>query len=170
VTIADPTIAAPETSDAGLSFGPFDERFLEKSWFWLNDPIIKHHTMTPDFTREQQQHWFNALPTMRNYWIWGVAFHGEPIGAVGLKGIADGSAEYFGYIGERMLWGRGLGRRILAFAQQVAMERGLRHIRLKVHPTNEAALRLYKGGGFSFTGERGPDEVLWMSKALPARP
>ena len=42
------------TMRSRLSFGRFDEIFLEKSWHWLRDPEIKWLTMTPDFTREEQ--------------------------------------------------------------------------------------------------------------------
>src|SRR5208283_2989 len=64
-----------------LTFTRFDERFLEKSWEWLNDPEIKRLTLTPDFTRESQARWFARLPTMKDYLIWGLLHERTPIGA-----------------------------------------------------------------------------------------
>ena len=36
--------------------------FLDKSWYWLNDPEIKALTMTPDFSKEDQASYFKSLP------------------------------------------------------------------------------------------------------------
>ena len=33
---------------------PFDQRFLERSSRWLRDEEIRHFTLTPSFTRDQQ--------------------------------------------------------------------------------------------------------------------
>jgi len=49
--------------------------------------------------------------------------------------------------------GRGLGRRLLRFAENEAVERGYDCIRIDVFPDNPAAVRLYTRYGFSFAGE-----------------
>ena len=98
-----------------LSFGRYDEQFLEKSWQWLHDPEIKRLTMTPDFTREDQLRWFARLPEMTDYRIWGISCGGQPVGALGLKHILGDRAEYWGYIGERHYWGGGLGEEMMEF-------------------------------------------------------
>src|ERR1051325_3293583 len=117
------------TMSSRLTFSAFDERFLEKSWHWLQDPEIKKLTMTPDFTREEQRRWFEQLPRMTDYRIWGGVCDGEPVGAVGLKQITAGDAEYWGYLGEKKFWGQGIGMAMLGFACGRARELGLRALR-----------------------------------------
>ena len=147
-----------------LSFSRFDDEFLERSWHWLNDPEVKHLTMTPDFTREQQLLWFSGLPKANGYLIWGIECDGKPIGVVGLKNIDEASADYFGYIGERNYWGMGLGREIIAFAFEAARKRRLQKMRVKVRTDNSRAVHLYARTGFLVLGEA--DGVFQMAKDL----
>jgi len=131
-----------------LTFGRYDERFLEKSWQWLNDPEVKRLTMTPDFTREEQRRWFSCLPERPDYLIWGVSDAATPIGAVGLKNLTKTDAEYWGYIGERDHWGRGLGRELVEHIIHQAKRLGLTSLYLRVHGENIRAIRLYMSSGF----------------------
>jgi RimJ/RimL family protein N-acetyltransferase len=147
-----------------LVFGRFDERFLAKSWEWLHDPELKNLTMTPDFTREQQQQWFSGLPGRTDYLIWGLSCDGTSVGAAGLKHITKDSAEYWGYIGERQFWGMGLGRETIDFVIGHARKLGLRELYLNVHQDNNRAVRLYTKVGFTAAGRAG--EVMKMQMAL----
>ena len=93
---------------------PYDRTYLDLSWEWLRDPEIKALTRSPDFTREQQQAFFESLPGREDYKIWGVASDaGEKIGAAGIKHIDGLNGEVFLYVGERAYWGRGVGGQIL---------------------------------------------------------
>ncbi len=52
--------------------------------------------------------------------------------------------------------GRGYGRAMMAELERLARERGASEIRLRVHPENERARRLYEGCGYHEAGmERG---------------
>jgi ribosomal protein S18 acetylase RimI-like enzyme len=52
--------------------------------------------------------------------------------------------------------GRGFGRAMMAQLEQLARDRGARDIRLRVHPANERARRVYEGCGYRRVGmERG---------------
>ncbi|HHQ5461068.1 TPA: GNAT family N-acetyltransferase, partial [Aeromonas hydrophila] len=90
-----------------LELVTYSREFLDLSWYWLNDPEIKKLTGTPTFTRQQQEEFFVSLPRS-NYLVWGLMYQNKPIGVIGLKNIDNVSAEYFGYIGEKNLWGKGL--------------------------------------------------------------
>jgi ribosomal protein S18 acetylase RimI-like enzyme len=147
-----------------LSFGRFDKRFLDASWGWLQDPELKHLTMTPEFTREQQLSWFHALPRALDYFIWGITYLEKPIGAVGLKNVSGPSAEFWCYIGERGCWGLGLGREIVAFAEGEARAMGLSELWLQVRPDNVRAVRLYEKAGFAVVRTIG--DILRMQKRL----
>ena len=138
-----------------LSFGRFDDSFLERSWQWLNDPEIKWLTMKPDFTREEQLRWFAGLSGRSDYLIYGISCAGVPIGAMGLKHIAGDSAEYWGYIGDRDYWGTGLGREMMRFIFDQARQRGLNKLYLKVRNDNVRAIHLYTRVGFQIVDENG---------------
>jgi ribosomal protein S18 acetylase RimI-like enzyme len=49
--------------------------------------------------------------------------------------------------------GRGLGKKLLAYADRLAMERGCGCIRIDVFPDNAAAMAMYKKAGYAFAGE-----------------
>ena len=113
------------TSESGvtatLRLVRYSETYLKKSWDWLQDPETKALTMTPDFARDDQRRFFDKLADRRDYRIWGVELTGEgPIGAAGLKHIDGKSAEYWGYIGEKAHWGRGLGKQMLSAIEKQA--------------------------------------------------
>lgn len=49
--------------------------------------------------------------------------------------------------------GMGLGKLFVSFLHAVARRRGASEVRLKVHPNNAIAIRLYKGLGYTFQAE-----------------
>jgi RimJ/RimL family protein N-acetyltransferase len=126
----------------------YDLVFLEKSWFWLNDPEIKSLTMTPSFTKKDQQVFFESLPDKKDYWIKGVTYNNVPVGAMGLKHITKKDAEYWGYIGEKEYWGKGIGSFMLDQAINKAVEQELENIHLRVTKNNKKARDLYIHKGF----------------------
>lgn len=133
----------------------YTEEILEKSWLWLNDPEIKYLTNTPDFTREGQKKWFNSLPENKTYWVKGLELEGEVIGVVGLKNIdvKKETAEYFGYIGEKKFWGRGLSKSLFDLVFKVAVhDFKLKTLYLNVIPDNIRAIKAYEKVGFKITG------------------
>ncbi len=148
------------STNRGLSLVTYDERCLEKSWGWLNDPETRELTMTPHFTREDQRRFFEQLPSRTDYRIWGVALGGvELIGAAGIKNHRWSIAEYWGYIGEKKYWGRGLGRSLVAKVESEARELGFNGLDLIVSAKNTRAIALYEKVGFvrdpqAFTGCR----------------
>ncbi len=160
----EPSLPAETTTRPRLSFGRFDETYLEKSWHWLRDPEIKRLTMSPDFNREEQLRWFARLPERTDYLIWGLACDGIPIGALGLKNITRHEAEYWGYIGNRDYWNNGLGGKMLCFIFGQAKKMGLNELYLKVHRDNARAIRLYTRVGFKTVSE--DKEVFNMRLSL----
>jgi RimJ/RimL family protein N-acetyltransferase len=134
-----------------LTFTDYNEEILEKSWGWLNDPEIKKLTNSPEFTREDQKKWFYSLANNSSYYIKGLSLNNMSIGVAGLKKInnENNDAEYFGYIGEKQFWGKGLSRRILSEMVLVAKkEFKLKHLYLNVIPENIRAIRAYENFGF----------------------
>ncbi len=147
-----------------LTFTAYDKHFLAMSWNWLNDPEIKHLTDTPPFTEEDQAAWFQGLRMRNDYKVWGMQLRERKIGVVGLKNICKVSAEYFGYIGEKDLWGRGLGAEMLAYAETQCAALGISVIFLKVLADNSRAYSLYKSAAFVDLGT--VSGRVWMAKLL----
>lgn len=134
-----------------ITFVEYNEKFLEKSWKWLNDPEIKKLTLTRDFTKQEQRIWYNSLKGKGDYLIWGVMSDDFLIGVCGLKNITDSYGEYWGYIGDKKFWGKGIGNQILSFILEKAIEKGLESIYLKVSELNTIAISLYSKFHFQKT-------------------
>jgi RimJ/RimL family protein N-acetyltransferase len=139
---------------------PFTRLFLDRSWDWLHDHEIKRLTLAPDFTRDQQIAFFEALPDRVDYKIWGVTAEDEPIGAAGIKSIAATTGEFWCYIGERNWWGRGVGARILELCEREATALGLDTLTMIADRQNERSIKAFEKTGFGWTeNDAGPGKV-----------
>jgi len=145
-------------------FTEFSDIYLEYSWRWLNDPEIKLLTRVSDFSRIDQKEWYNSLIKRDDYLIWGIEVDSKPIGSCGLKGISDTECEYWGYIGEKDYWGKGIGKLLVAFAENIAIEKNIPSIWLKVSRMNLRALGLYKNRGYVIESEK--NGLIKMRKDL----
>ena len=65
--------------------------------------------------------------------------------------------------------GAGLGRALMEFATERALQRGCRRMELDTHEENEAALALYRSFGFSERRPRTP-HVICTCAATSTRP
>jgi RimJ/RimL family protein N-acetyltransferase len=147
---------------------PFDRNYLDRSWDWLRDPELKRLTMTPDFSREDQLAFFASLPSRQDYKIWGVeTLEDEPIGAAGIKKIADGSGEFWCYIGEREWWGRKIGGQILKLCEDEARELGIETLIMVADATNERSIRAFEKQGFAMDRHVPKPGVVQLSKSVP---
>jgi RimJ/RimL family protein N-acetyltransferase len=143
----------------------FDKRFFEKSRSWLVDEEVNRMTDTGELPSEPNRlKWFESLPLKKDYFIWGVACEEEPIGACGLKNIQGSKAEYWGYIGEKSYWGKGLGSSMLKGVEQKAKDLNLDELYLTVLVENNRAIGLYRKNGYLEIGEA--DNRLIMAKRL----
>lgn len=147
-----------------IQFPEFDRVFLTLSCKWLSDSTIKYLTQTPDITKENQEKWFASIRDKDDYYIRGITVDDKPIGACGLKHITSEAGEYWGYIGERDFWGKGIGGRMMAFIEEYAKTLGLRQIYLQVLNDNERAVRLYAKNGYEAVSEE--ENMIKMVKQL----
>lgn len=133
-----------------LTLEKFTLEILEKSWNWLNDKEIKQLTQTPNFTKEEQIKWYNGLEKNTSYVVKGIQYDGKIIGVVGLKKIdlQKKEAEYFGYIGEKEYWGKGLSSKIFDLIIEEGKKIGVNHLYLNVISENKRAIRAYEKAGF----------------------
>lgn len=137
-----------------LQIVDYTESILEKSWNWLNDSEIKHLTSTPDFSKEDQQKWFSGLENNTKYWVKGIQYNNKTIGVAGLKKIDtdNKTAEYFGYIGEKEYWGKGLSSDLFTLIFTIAKNQfDLKSLYLNVIPENIRAIKAYEKAGFTIS-------------------
>jgi RimJ/RimL family protein N-acetyltransferase len=147
-----------------INFVPFDEQFLQHSSKWLQDEEISMLIHASPFSAEQQQQWFEQLPVRKNYFIWGVECDHQPIGVTGLKNVSTTDAEYWGYIGEKEYWGKGIGKQMMQFIEAEAGKLQISNIYLHVSVTNQRAIASYKKSGFSIISTA--DDLFRMEKSL----
>lgn len=126
----------------------YDRSFLDASFKWLADEEIKFLTNTPSFSKDVQEQWFLSLSEKEDYYIRGILADGIPIGACGLKHITNVDGEYWGYIGEKEYWGKGIGKQMMSFIENHARLLQLKQIYLLVIPENIRAIRLYNNKGY----------------------
>jgi RimJ/RimL family protein N-acetyltransferase len=150
---------------ARLELVPYTRDILDLSHGWLSDVETKRLTLTPSFTREEQQAFFAGLPSRQGYHIWGVRLNGGAvIGAAGIKNVRGTTGEYWGYIGDKLFWGQGLGRDIIRAVEEEAHRIGLDSLHLTVSPDNIRAVSLYRRAGFVDIGKT--DGLLRMAKSI----
>jgi RimJ/RimL family protein N-acetyltransferase len=147
-----------------VNFVAFDKKFLQMSNKWLQDEEIRMLIHASPFSAELQQQWFEQLPFRKNYLIWGVECDHNPIGVTGLKNVTATAAEYWGYIGEKKYWGRGIGKQMMQFIEAEAVHRKLSTIYLNVTKENERAISLYEKMGFQVIEKK--QSLLYMEKQL----
>lgn len=144
-----------------------DTKYLQKSWEWLHIAEIKYLTNTSDFTLEDQKIWYEQCQLSETYKIWGVSFDQIPIGLFGIKNIdpVKRQGEYWGYIGEKQFWGKGIGSSVLKMLIDIAKnELHLNQLYLKVIAENARAISLYEKYNFKNIGFEG--NAIIMMKNL----
>ncbi|MVN78984.1 GNAT family N-acetyltransferase [Hymenobacter sp. HMF4947] len=132
-----------------LRLGSFDKNVLDLSFTWLNDPELQSLIASSSVNREAQNKWFEKLSTRTDLLIFSIIYNQTPIGVMGLKNIAYNEGEYWGYIGDKAYWGKGIGSWMMEEIAQSAKHIGITKIYLKVLHDNIRAINLYKKSGFS---------------------
>ena len=109
------------------------------------------------YAHEDIRQWIEAHRTRIDEVLWVIAADDDDrcLGHVGLYRIDHRirAAEFAIMLGDRSVWGRGIGRRCTGFAIQYGfLELNLNRISLQVLATNERALHLYTSLGFREEG------------------
>ncbi len=128
---------------------------------WDADPVIRA-LMGRRFVGLTPAEWLENVRRSRSARVWMIEWEGRPVGEVELAQVNRRSrtAEVRVCVGERELWGRGIGTAAM----------GLTSVYLRVFTTNRRAIALYERLGFRPEGilepsrRRGdPAPVLLMS-------
>lgn len=138
----------PGDEESAVRWGADEEFCLAIDW-----PV----GLPPEHLR---QHW-QGLLTLRPPELlrFGITVDGVLVGYTDLAGFTDDSAEFGIAIGERALWGRGLGLRAgqLTLAHAFT-ELGLQTVTAEVHAPNARSRALMRRLGFVEIGSGGPEE------------
>ena len=149
----------------GLLLVKYDTDYFNQSKVWLSDGELSYLIHAGELpSDEDRMKWYDSLSSRSDYLIWGVEYLGKPIGVSGLKHICNGQAEYWGYIGEKALWGKGLGKLLMSEMILKAKELELKKIYLKVRKYNPRAYKMYLKFGFAIDNEN--EDVYCMSISI----
>lgn len=139
---------------------PYDRRFLEASWDWLQEPELLRLLDIARPTREVQRAWFDGLATREGYFVWGVEVRGIPAAIFGIKHLgADGSAEWFMFVGDRRNRGLGIGDWIERAIEEKARALGAHRVWGYVVEGNEPMLHLHRKHGYTIAPS-GPGRLM----------
>jgi RimJ/RimL family protein N-acetyltransferase len=141
-----------------VRLAPLDEADREPLFRWINDrELVTLSAAFAPVERSAHDAWFDAIRSRQDTAIFAIRLRGASrlVGSCQLHSIdpLHGTAELQIRIGERDVWGRGLGEEaVLMLLDYGYWELGLHRIHLHVLATNERALRLYERVGFRREG------------------
>ncbi len=162
---SDPTLAdVPDTER--LRIVPFAERHLTERYVsWLNDPIVVRFS--------QQRFRAHTLRSCREYWesfrgsddeFWAVEARDPELGHIGnltiSRDVRHGVADIAILIGERRVWGAGLGHEAWIAMCDDLFRRGVRKITAGTLSTNDRMLSLMRRAGMVPDGVRHRHEIF----------
>jgi RimJ/RimL family protein N-acetyltransferase len=127
---------------------------------WFNDAeMLSFIGMRAPMGRAQEERWFERMLDGEGreayHFVICLREDGRPIGTIGFFDLSllNGSAELGISIGEKALWGRGLGTDALEVLIDFGFgELRLERIKLRVYDFNKRAIRAYEKVGFTLEG------------------
>ena len=147
-----------------IIFVPFNQIFLEVSFDWMQDEVLRILIDSPPITRESHQLWFEQIGNRNDYYVWCVIANELPVGVCGLKHVNNDKGEYWGYIGVKSHWGKGIGTKMLDFIESFARSLELGMLELRVLNGNQRAFDLYLRNGFVVSEQI--NDTRFMKKKL----
>lgn len=144
---------------------------------WDRDRDVRAALGGPRFHEANPHTWLNRFRHGRALAFAVTAANGRLIGDLQLQDINwhRREAELRICLGDKRLWGQGLGEEAVALALEVAFARlRLRQVYLRVYESNVRAIRCYRKCGFRTVGRLQPrspatSHLLLMEAAQPSR-
>jgi len=129
---------------------PVEQADLDLLARWDEDPVISA-LMGRRFIGLSPAEWLANVRRSRSSRVWMIQWEGRPVGEVELAQVnrRRRTAEVRVCVGERDLWGRGIGTAAMsALLDQAFGPMGLESVYLRVFTTNRRAIALYERLGF----------------------
>lgn len=145
------------------------------SFAWRNDPLVWTYTTAAGrgpVTEATERAWIEQVIRHPHERRCAILVDGAYVGNVYLMDIGDGNAQFHIFIGDRRIWGRGVGGRATAAMLEIGWrDLDLERIHLFVHRDNAAAVTLYQRVGFVLLPQKAPGEgFVRMVAANPHQP
>lgn len=136
---------------------PEDEEILVELFQGISDPFFQPHPFTAAAAR--------GIATRRGRDIYAILIaNDQPVGYGILRGWDEGyEVPSLGVAVRNEAQGQGFGRLTMIHLHAEAARRGARLVRLRVHPDNLRARRLYKSLGYSYAGEERGEMVMVLA-------
>jgi RimJ/RimL family protein N-acetyltransferase len=142
----------PRPEDAALMITWFED-------FEITRNLKRQHPPT----LEEEKEWIEQMGRDPNAVIWMVEFEGRPVGNTGIRDIdwKNGSGRTGTIIGDKSVWGRGLGRELMQLRCEYAfMQLPLRKLKSAYLEGNEASARAQKAAGYREVGRWRQDHFV----------
>nr|PZN73937.1 MAG: hypothetical protein DIU55_01440 [Bacillota bacterium] len=148
--------ALPGLPRVGLR--PVEQADLALLSRWDEDSVIGA-LMGRRFARLSPAEWWEGVRRSRSCRVWMIEWEGRSVGEVELAQLnrRAGTAEVRICVGEKALWGRGIGTAAMsALLDEAFGPMGLESVYLRVFSTNRRAIALYEKLGFRPEGLLAP--------------
>lgn len=138
------------------------------SYQWRNDSDIwKYTEFKPDryISLETEQEWIKGKLENKNERRFAICLkeNNQYIGNIQLLAINNGLASFHIFIGEKSLWGNGIGKQATKLILKYAFfELGLKCVLLEVNPLNISAYKTYERMGFVAVGSNEANGFIKM--------
>lgn len=131
---------------------------------WRSDPDIYKGFFSQDkpLTWEEHASWLNSRRNWLELMIW---YNGRRVGVVTVGQLDHWSPEIGYFVGEKSLWGKGIGKEAVSEVLEHLKGIGKEYCHTTVLKHNERSLRLLKSLGFTESMEAREGEV-WLTKQL----
>ncbi len=143
---------------------PMQPQDYELIMAWRSDPEIYQgfFTQSKPLTWEEHIAW---LGSRRNWWELIIWYNGRRVGIVTVGQLDHWNPEIGYFVGEKSLWGKGIGKQAVSEVLEHLKGIGKTHCHTTVLKDNERSLRLLKSLGFTESMEAREGEV-WLTREL----
>jgi RimJ/RimL family protein N-acetyltransferase len=155
------TLMATELRSAGAAHYACEDNVR-----WMNDPEVTAHLRArPNVTLASARKYFEENNGANI--LLAIYHDGKHVGNAGFFSIQNETAELRICIGEKSVWGKGVGSEAVRLMVDFARQRGLHKIWLQVGKSNARARKIYEKIGFRKTGEdlagAAPQDVMELT-------
>ena len=135
---------------------------------WRQNPVIMRWFKDRNETWEQHLKWWESKPISRMILVSSLpGLYERPVGEVHAVDKGGGIAEVGLYIGDRKLWGQGLGVRVMSLFLHLlegfgSFEMAIAHI----HPKNVRSKKMFERAGFCYVMEDSMGYLSYVKESL----
>jgi ribosomal-protein-alanine N-acetyltransferase len=151
----------PKASDAELMISWFEDLEVTRFMLLRFPPSI-----------EMEREWLDRIAKSQDDIFWVVAHDGRPVGATAIHQIdwKNGSGTTGTTIGDKSLWGKGLGREVMQLRCRFAFTQiPLRKLKSGYYDGNEASARAQAAAGYCEVGRYRADKFVdgrWVDHVI----